>query len=238
MLPINHRPFFAGYRVAIGPLTQSQEDGLGLLLRSLEADPHLDEDDIAQAAYMLATVKHECASTWQPMTERGERHYFDKYEPPTLLGQRLGNTEQGDGYRFRGRGYVQITGRANYARMSDLLGETVGDLAAAPSLALIPSVAYLIMSTGMRGGCFTGKALDDYCEGRVSDYVGARRVINGTDQAQLIAGYAVCFEALLLGATETDADEDERLAVPTQAKPAVPPPAYRSLWQRVRSVLG
>lgn len=231
MLQINHAPFFSGYRKAFGALTQAQVDGLGALLRSLEADDDLDENDICPVAYMLATVKHECADTWQPIVEWGERHYFDKYEPATLLGQRQGNTDHGDGYKYRGRGYVQITGRANYARMSDILGEQIGDLVAAPSLALIPSVAYAIMATGMRGGCFTGKSLDDFCCGRVSDYVGARRVINGTDQAELVAGYACHFEAILLAATENDPGEDEQLAVPTLPQPVVVPPVP-TFWQR------
>lgn len=209
MLQINHRPFFDGVRKAFGPLTQSQVDGIEQLLHSIEADEALDEDDICPVAYTLATVKHECADTWQPIVERGERHYFDKYEPETLLGQRLGNTEHGDGYRFRGRGYVQITGRANYARMTDILDRIDVDLVAFPEVALDPKVAYAILALGMRGGCFTGKTMDDYCVGRVSDYIGARRVINGGDHASLVASYAIQFEAILLAATENDPGEDE-----------------------------
>jgi len=34
----------------------------------------------------------------------------------------LGNTEEGDGWRFRGRGFVQLTGRANYANAEAELG--------------------------------------------------------------------------------------------------------------------
>lgn len=247
MLQINHRPFFDGYFNAFGPLTLDQEDGLAQLLERIEHDDGLDEDDVCPVAYMLATVKHECADTWRPIVERGERHYFDKYEPGTPVGRRLGNTAPGDGYRFRGRGYVQITGRANYARMSDILGETAGDLVATPSLALVPSVAYAIMSIGMRAGLFTGKALHDYCSGRESDYVGARRIINGVDQAQLIAGYACRFEVILNAATAEDPWEDEREAVPTPIPSQIPtppifvppppvpgqPPVRHGFWRRM-----
>lgn len=246
MLQINHRPFFDGYRSAFGALTAEQFDGLTALLACLETDEGLDENDICPVAYMLATVKHECADTWTPITEYGPHAYFDKYEPETLLGRRLGNTERGDGYRYRGRGYVQITGRANYARLSDVLGETAGNLIATPSLALIPSVAYAIMAIGMRAGIFTGKELSDYCSGRESDYVGARRIINGVDQAHLIAGYAIHFEAILILATAEDPSEDERLAVPTPLPSQIPtppifvppppkvrPPVRHGFWHRV-----
>lgn len=230
MLQINHRPFFLGYIKAFGELTVEQADGLRALLASIEADESLDENDICPVAYLLATVKHECADTWHPIVERGQRHYFDQYEPHTDKGRRLGNTEPGDGYKYRGRGYVQITGRANYARMSDVLGLPLVEF---PAQAFIPAVAYSILSLGMRGGLFTGKAMSEYCEGRESDYVGARRIINGVDQAKLIAGYAVQFEAILLAATANDPSEDERIAIPTLPIQPIMPTARLGFWRRV-----
>lgn len=182
---INRAAFFAGYRAAFGKLSQSQVDGLNALLAAHDAEPF---EDLRHFAYALATVKRECADTWLPITEYGKRSYFDKYEPGTKIGRGLGNTEPGDGYRFRGRGYVQLTGRANYTRAC---------LADNPDRALEPAVAWRLLRSGMETGQFTGKRLADYIAGSRCDYVNARRVINGLDHAQEIAGFARTFEALL-----------------------------------------
>jgi len=196
---IDHTAFFNGYRSAYGKLTQGVVSGLELLGRNMEVDHDLK--NLQWAAYMLATVKHECADTWQPIVERGPRSYFDKYETGTPIGRRLGNAEPGDGWRYRGRGYVQITGRANYARLTQVLklGPTA-DLVLDPEQALRPAIAYQIMSVGMRKGLFTGKRLADYIGPGGCDYKNARRIINGVDQAARIAQYATTIEAILLGA--------------------------------------
>lgn len=197
---MNHTAFFDGYRAAFGKLTQRQVNGLELLLLNMDPSgptwPPIAS--IPCMAYMLATVKHECADTWLPITERGTRAYFAKYDAGTPIGRRLGNTEPGDGYRFRGRGYVQITGRANYSRLSSVVSV---DLVAAPDDALRASVAFRIMVAGMTTGLFTGKALADYIAADgTADYRNMRRIVNGTDQAARIAGYARVFQDVLAAA--------------------------------------
>jgi putative chitinase len=193
---IDHGKFFAGYRNVYGKLSQATINGLELLGRNMEEDTNLK--NAQWAAYMLATVKHECANKWMPITEFGNRAYFDKYETGTPLGKRLGNTEPGDGFRFRGRGYVQITGRANYARLTKALGlGPAEDLVMDPDQTLRPIIAYRIMSLGMRNGLFTGKKLADYISGPNCDYRNARRIINGVDKAELIADYARTLEGLI-----------------------------------------
>lgn len=188
---INRPSFFSNHRRLFGSLNQSQVNGLIDLLDGFEKDTALT--DIRWVAYMLATVKHECADTWLPIKERGPGNYFDKYEPGTSIGKRLGNTVKGDGYKFPGRGFVMITGRDNYARFS----KPGRDLIANPDLALDPAIAFDIMSEGMRRGRFTGKRLLEYIDGDKCDYYQARRIINVLDQAHKIASYALKFEGVL-----------------------------------------
>ncbi len=209
---IDRARFFGGYRQAFGPLTQTQVDGLETRLGFIDADPL---PDIRWIAYYLATVKHECADTWRPIVERGPRSYFNRYEPSTAIGRRLGNTEPGDGFRYRGRGDVQLTGRRNYALFGTILGL---DLLADPDLALDPLTAYRIACIGMAKGLFTGVGLGKFINAAQCDYVGARRVVNGTDRAQLIAGYARTFEAVLVASHGAPMPPSPTLTLATVAR--------------------
>jgi putative chitinase len=199
-MKFNHTTFFNTYREIYGKLNQMQVSGLDNMLTYVELDN--DVTDLRWVAYMFATVKHECADKYQPITEYGGKSYFKKYEPGTRIGKNLGNTIPGDGYLYRGRGYVQLTGRENYQKMSTALALSPSDdLIAHPDNALHPDIAYRIMSYGMRMGSFTGKKLNTYINATTCDYINARRIINGTDRASLIKGYAVNFETCLTNST-------------------------------------
>ena len=97
----------------------------------------MDEFDIntpdRQAAF-LAQVGHESGGfhwlveLWGP-TE-AQRRYEGRLD--------LGNTEPGDGYNYRGRGLLQTTGRQNYSKTGEALGE---DLVEHPELLGTPELA-------------------------------------------------------------------------------------------------
>lgn len=173
--------------------------GLLHLLKMFTDD--LRMENINYRSYCLATVRAECGPTYEPVVEKGPYRYFAKYEPGTKLGISLGNLFPGDGFRFRGRGYVQLTGRGNYSKFSTIMDQ---DLLNNPDEALNPAVAYEIMVRGMIGGEFTGKRLADYMSASHSDFVGARHIINGQDRAKEIATDAVRFSEILLASEKPD----------------------------------
>jgi predicted chitinase len=142
-------------------------------------------------AYGLATAYHETAGTMQPVHEYGSKEYlrnnYDVTGRRPAYARNMGNINPGDGVRYAGRGYVQLTWRNNYLHAGTALGR---DLVNAPDDAMLPDVAADVMTYGMAGGWFTGKKLSDYITGDRCDFKGARAVINGTDKAALIANNA------------------------------------------------
>ncbi|MCV9967756.1 hypothetical protein OIU34_38720 [Pararhizobium sp. BT-229] len=165
---MNRAPFCAALRGSVlypHGLTKQQVAGFENLLniweQSYAADP------INHLAYDLATAFHETAGTMQPVVERGARSYFDKYEPGTRLGKMLGNTVRGDGYRFRGEGHVQNTGRRNAKFASDRLNEVFGlgiDLVANPEKRGDPFISAHALFLGNREGWWTGKDLHNFID--------------------------------------------------------------------------
>ena len=97
---------------------------------------------------------------------------------------------------------MQLTWYENYERMGRLLGIP---LLENPELALQPEISARIMIEGMtRGisgkGDFTGVSLENYFSGSKNDPINARRIINGLDRAELIAGYYEGFLRALINA--------------------------------------
>ena len=204
-----------------GTLTQQQVEGLNAILD--EWDRRYPAGDVRWLAYILATAFHETATTMQPIREMGGEGYFRRMydirgDRPTVA-QALGNTQPGDGSRFHGRGYVQLTGRRNYLRAGTAVGV---DLIANPDAAMRPDLAARIAFVGMVEGWFTNKRLRDYFNTAVTDWRGARRIINGLDRADLIAGYAKAFHDAIRAAVAAEAAKP---AAPSPAPAAAPPPA-------------
>jgi predicted chitinase len=157
---------------------------------------------MSYVAYALATAYHETAHTMQPIKEFGGTAYYTKLYDVNgrdpARARLYGNTSPGDGAKYCGRGYVQLTWKVNYAKAGKELGI---DLVNKPDQAMIPDIASDIMVKGMEQGWFSGKKLSTYLPASgpaaLDAYVSARRIINGTDKAALIAEYAMNFQEAL-----------------------------------------
>lgn len=180
---LDRKKFFDGIRQQPfdGKLNAGQVSGISAILDEWD---RRKLTDLRHLAYMLATTKWETAHTMQPITERGSSGYLrgKKYWP------------------WIGRGYVQLTWDYNYKKMAQLLKasnfqSSAGsiDLVGKPELALVPDIAAFIMFEGMLRGTFTGKSLANYFNAKTSDWLNARRIINGTDEAAAIANIAKAF---------------------------------------------
>lgn len=142
------------------------------VLEGLRACGLGDRDMVLMA---LATVRAETEG-FRPISEgrsgfNTRAQPFDLYDPGTRVGRKLGNTEPGDGARFKGRGFVQLTGRDNYRRVGGQLGV---DLLENPELANDGVIAGRILAQFLKN-----------CETRLraalaaNDLVTARRCVNG-----------------------------------------------------------
>jgi hypothetical protein len=204
---MNKENFFSSVRTDLfGSLTQSQVDGINTILDCIKELP------TNMQAYILATAYHETAKTMQPISEygKGKNYPYGRWETNSK-GQKYCYksglkarvyTEQEYPNLYYGRGYVQLTWFNNYELATKKLQDAgiltkEQSLLDNPELANDPKIAAYIMKHGMLGGWFTGRALHHYFSDTLSDYVNARRIINGTDQKDLIAGYAKKFEKAL-----------------------------------------
>lgn len=224
-MKIDRAKFFAGARplftVGGRRFVQSQVDGVSAALDAWEAR-YTQRTSLPQLAYCFATAFHETGGTMQPIREIGDTAYFTKlYDIAGRNPERarkMGNTRRGDGVKYRGRGLVQITWKSNYAKATVRLqvlgvlqpGESLVDT---PDLALRRDVAVALLFEGMEQGWFTGVDLDDTIDDLLNgdehaDFIAARRIINGTDKAALIAGHAKAF----LGALRDSAIPPRRAA--------------------------
>jgi putative chitinase len=181
----------------LGPTLSAEEvKGCNAILEAMEGAP------LTWAAYALATAYHETASTMQPIKEYGGQTYFTRMYDVTGARPQMalanGNTCAGDGPKFCGRGYVQLTWKNNYKRAGDQCGV---DLVSYPDKAMDPVIAAKVLRHGMEEGWFTGKKFSDYLPTRGKATSGqfgyARYIINGTDKAQQIASHAIEFQRAL-----------------------------------------
>ncbi len=180
--------FFAGVRTVTGSLSPPQVATINALLSAAAHWP------LSWLAYGLATGWHEAKLV--PVEEigrgRGKRY--------GVAGARMkpvpGAPSYGGQIPF-GRGLVQLTWCDNYERADSEL-ELGGALLKDFGLALRTDIAVAVMVRGMEEGWFTGRALRDYLPGPLGaadQFAAARRIINGIDRADMIAAYALKFQA-------------------------------------------
>lgn len=162
---------------------------------------------ISYTAYALATAYHETAHTMMPVKEIGGTAYFTRmYDIKGNRPQKareLGNLTPGDGAKYAGRGYPQLTGKTNYEKATKklkALGYDV-DLVANPDDAMQPEIAAAIMIYGMLEGWFTGRKLADDLPPKgpatLRQFVSSRDIINGRDKDDEIAAYAIDWQKAL-----------------------------------------
>lgn len=141
------------------PYQQAANDCFDLVSQELMNDGILSAQTMLGA---LANIRTEVGREFQPIAEYASGAAYEGRSD-------LGNIYPGDGIKYKGRGWIQLTGRDNY----DFYGRLIGvDLINNPALALQPSIAAKIVSK-----FFKIHALDVMC--LKGNYMQARRVING-----------------------------------------------------------
>lgn len=190
--------FFNDARGIIGgSLKQKQVDTINAIVAAA------DNRGVSNAwlAYILATAQGESGMDYskrENMNYSAERigQVFKRLagreqelaRKPTALANAayanmLGNGDEasGDGWRYRGGGLVQVTGRDNYTKF---------DLEDEPEKAATLEYGVPALFDGMIDGLYTGKKLADYTGNGGVDFFQARRVVNGTFEAAKYAGWA------------------------------------------------
>ena len=81
------------------------------------------------------------------------------YGKDTKIGQSMGNTQDGDGFKFRGRGSIQLTGKNNYKAYSDVVKK---DLVNNPDLVNQPDIDAAIVAAFVKKG--VGKKINDFTD--------------------------------------------------------------------------
>lgn len=182
--------FYKAVRSSVfgGSLNQVQVTGVEAILDQWIKGGYLDPRWLA---YILATANHETGGKFAVVTENlnysaprlvevwpkrfpsvaSARPYANNPQKLAnfVYGGRGGNTKPDDGWRYRGRGLVQITFKDNYAKYG---------LTNNPDQAAEIQTAAFIIVDGMVHGRFTGLSLSNFFDSDTNDPIGARQIIN------------------------------------------------------------
>ncbi len=239
-------------------LSQKQVDGMEAILNACEKAACSQ----AQTAYILSTAHGETGAAMQAKRENMNysakriaqifgAHRRQGYTPqqlarkPELLAntvyggewgkKNLGNTQPGDGWRFRGWGIGQWTGRHNTQRVAN---DTGIDVMSKPEALDDPVLNGQLLVSWMMSGKATGLKLSQFVNSSSKNYLGARKVWGGAD-ASKYATRAKKFEAALEGWKAVPSKGETKpvfVAPKPKLKPVVKPksvPERKSLLQRI-----
>ena len=184
MQKIDFQKFLLAVQGPLGEFTTRQKLGLEYLIGSLQDDTLMT--DLRWCAYSLATSWHETGHELMPIEEYGKGK-----------GKPYGGLDPQTRQRYYGRGYTQNTWKSNYLMLTKAWDKANPDkqvdFVMHPELMLIPAYSYWAMSYSMRNGTYTGVGLPKYFNADRDDPVSARKIVNGTDCAEKIAGYHKIF---------------------------------------------
>ena len=181
---------------------------------------------IAQIAYCMATPYHEVGPKLDPRThELGFTAHSYGQRPGACADGTFSNIPPFNSLFYYGRGLPQLTWLNNYQKMAKRKGKPYDTQ---PEMLFDLDDSVWVLMEGMQYGIFTGHKLSDYITIGKIDWINARRIVNGTDKAELIAGYAQAFDRALM-----------TISLPNPApvpQPVAPPPVVQAkpgLLQRI-----
>ncbi|MEG3083990.1 hypothetical protein U1707_10090 [Sphingomonas sp. PB2P12] len=188
--------FYAAIRPLFGKLTTAQFEGIEAKLAAFASAG----SPITYVAYGLATSFWETGEKMQPVPEIGRGR-----------GKPYGRPGKHRGQIPYGRGDVQLTHDFNYETADAELG-LKGALLANFDRALETDISARVMVRGMTEGWFAGDKVGRHKFARYlpakglatsQQFTSARRIINGIDRAEKVAGYAMSFQAALVAGAWT-----------------------------------
>lgn len=209
--PVKQSVFYLKIQKLFGsPINPSQRQGIDAILAEWDKRGLMD---MRWLAYILATAFHETGKKMQPIEENlkysadGLRKVFKKYFKenefelfafkPEKIANRVyanrignGNEASGDGWKYRGRGLPQTTGKANYQWAKELTGV---DVITNPDLMKELPISVQTMFEGMLNGKYCGVRLSTFFNDKITDWKNARRIINRNDKDDIIGSYAKTF---------------------------------------------
>lgn len=220
-------------------LSDSQLQQIMPNLPADKRDAYLPYLNAIMPMYGIETPAREAAFLAQIAHESGQLKYWEeiwgptaaqnRYEPPSDLAKRLGNTQRGDGKRYKGRGPIQITGRANYRKYGGLLGY---DLENDPALAATVQVGLQVA-----GQYWQSNGLNQLAD--VQDFLAITKRINGGTNglADRQKFYDIAKRVLGVGATRSGTRGAARGAE-APASSEAPPASLPRGYEAINEVIG